>query len=162
MNRLSLLASFILGACTAVAAQSTAAPDAGADAPAVDTASVAAPSDRAVTARAQAAVRVAPSGKARVSVLAAGQNAFVAELTMDGGASVPEHADATEEFIHVLEGGGSITIDGTAHELAAGDTVYMKAGATVSFQNSDAPMRAIQVFAGPEPARKYDAWAPGS
>ena len=91
-------------------------------------------------------------------VLARGVNAFVAELSMDAGAAVPEHADATEEYIHVLEGSGTITIDGDTYELAAGATVFMPAGAVVSFQNGDAPMRALQVFAGPEPAATYDAW----
>jgi (S)-ureidoglycine aminohydrolase len=94
-----------------------------------------------------------------VRVLARGANAFVAELSMDSGAAVPEHADATEEYIHVLEGSGTITIDGQAHDITAGATVFMSAGAVVSYQNGDAPMRALQVFAGPEPAAKYDAWS---
>ena len=91
-------------------------------------------------------------------VLARGANAFVGELAMDAGAAVPEHADATEEYIHVLEGAGTITIDGVRFEIAAGSTVFMPAGAVVSYQNGDAPMRALQVFAGPAPAAKYDAW----
>jgi hypothetical protein len=39
-----------------------------------------------------------------------------------------------------------------------GDAVYMPADATVSFENGGAPMRALQVFAGPEPAKKYQKW----
>ena len=47
---------------------------------------------------------------------------------------------------------------GVRFEIAAGSTVFMPAGAVVSYQNGDAPMRALQVFAGPAPAAKYDAW----
>lgn len=102
---------------------------------------------------------VAPSGKAKVTVLARGAQAFVGELTIAEGAAVPEHADATEEFIHVLEGSGTITIDGQVSTVGVGTTVFMPAGAVVAFRNGDAPLRAIQVFADPDPASKYDDWA---
>lgn len=105
-----------------------------------------------------AQVRTAPSGKAGVTILARGENAFVARLRMDAGAAVPVHRDATEEYIHVLEGGGTITVDGTDYPIATGDTVYMPADAEVSFQNGDAELVGLQVFAGPEPAAKYGGW----
>jgi quercetin dioxygenase-like cupin family protein len=113
-----------------------------------------------VTKAAQAEQRVAPNGKARVTILARGLEAFVGRLEMDPGAAVPEHRDATEEYIHVLAGSGTITIDDHVYPLATGDTVYMPADAKVSFQNDDAPLVGLQVFAGPEPAAKYDAWTP--
>ena len=56
---------------------------------------------------------------------------------MQPGAKVPEHQDATEEYIVVIEGGGTIHIDGTATEVAKGDSVYMPANATVRFENGD-------------------------
>ncbi len=151
------LLAFAAGACaTAVA---TPEPVARASEPAPSPAESEAPVTPSVVAAADARRAVAPSGKASVRVLARGANAFVAELSMDSGAAVPEHADATEEYIHVLEGSGTITIDGQAHDITAGATVFMSAGAVVSYQNGDAPMRALQVFAGPEPAAKYDAWS---
>ena len=105
------------------------------------------------------APRHAPaSQKARIIRLAEGQNAFVGQLELEAGAGVPEHQDPTEEYIIVLEGAGTITIDGQASEIGPGSAVYMPAQATVSFANGDAPMRALQVFAGPESATKYDAW----
>lgn len=106
----------------------------------------------------EAPVKWAPSGRARIKLLARGENAFIGMLAMDPGAAVPEHQDATEEYIVVVEGSGTITIDGHARELNAGDAVFMPADATVSYQNGDAPMRAFQVFAGPEPAKKYQKW----
>ena len=49
-------------------------------------------------------------------------------------------------------------MDGKTYEITAGTTIYMPANATVSFQNGDQPLVAIQVFAGPGPAAKYDTW----
>jgi quercetin dioxygenase-like cupin family protein len=106
----------------------------------------------------EAPVKWAPSGKARIKMLARGENAFIGMLRMEAGAAVPEHQDATEEYIVVVEGSGRITIDGQSRELSAGDAVFMPAEATVSYQNGDAPMKALQVFAGPEPAKKYQKW----
>jgi quercetin dioxygenase-like cupin family protein len=102
--------------------------------------------------------RWSPSGEVRVDILARGENAFVARLTIDPGASLPEHRDPTEEYIHVIEGTGSLVIDGWRYDVGPGDTVFMPADATVSYENGGESMVAIQVFAGPESAEKYDSW----
>lgn len=159
-RHLPLLAAFVLGACAATAVQSSASPPKAAP---TEPATAPAPAPTVwplVTPAARAERRVSPNGKARVTILARGLAAFVARLEMDPGAAVPEHRDATEEYIHVLEGSGTITIDDVTYPLAVGDTVYMPADAKVSFQNGDAPLVGLQVFAGPEPAAKYDAWTP--
>lgn len=111
-----------------------------------------------VTHAADAQVQVAPSGKAKVVLLAQGKNAFLGRLELAPGAKVPLHRDATEEYIHFLAGGGTITVDGQAHAVKAGSTIYMPANAEVTFTNGDAPAVAIQVFAGPAPAAKYQKW----
>ena len=68
------------------------------------------------------------------------------------------HRDATEEYIHVLEGQGRMSIDGVEYEVRAGTTIYMPANALVTFTNGDARLVGLQVFAGPAPAAKYDRW----
>lgn len=103
---------------------------------------------------------VAPHGKARVWPLATGHAAFVGRLELDAGVTVPLHRDATEETIVVLEGGGTITVDGAVSEVGPGSVVFMPAGAAVAYTNGDRPLVAVQIFAGPEPAAKYDAWSP--
>jgi quercetin dioxygenase-like cupin family protein len=113
-----------------------------------------------VLAAAEAEVRWAPSGKASLTGGVNGANAFVATLGMAPGAEVPSHRDHTEEYIHVLAGSGSITIDGVEHAIGPGDTVFMPAEAEVSYVNGTEPFTALQVFAGPEPADKYRTWTP--
>ncbi|MBZ5709703.1 cupin domain-containing protein [Nannocystis pusilla] len=112
----------------------------------------------AVTSLAQAEHRQKSGGAAQIWALARGQNAFLGKLEMAPGGTVPEHRDPTEEYIHILSGAGKFTIDGQSHEVGPGTTIYMPPGALVSFENGPEPLVAIQVFAGPEPAAKYDAW----
>jgi quercetin dioxygenase-like cupin family protein len=159
-RHLPLVAAFVLGACAATAVQTSASPPTPAPTVAATPPTTTPVVSPPVTPVARAERRVSPNGKARVTILARGLEAFVARLEMDPGAAVPEHRDATEEYIHVLEGSGTITIDDTTYPLGPGDTVYMAADAKVSFQNGDAPLVGLQVFAGPEPAAKYDAWTP--
>jgi quercetin dioxygenase-like cupin family protein len=135
-------------------------------APAEDTAtSTAATDDEAappaeVRALADAPRRTAPNDQAWITFLSRGRNAFLGRLEMAPGAAVPEHQDPTEEYVHVLEGTGTMVIDGEEHAVGPGSTIFMPADVTVSYQNGPARMVAIQVFAGPEPAAKYDRWTP--
>ena len=145
-QRVAIVVAFGMGACATAATQSVAsstpvAHDAGSVVPLAD-----------------AERRVAPNGKAWVTILARGDNAFVGKLEMEPGATVPEHRDPTEEYIHVIEGSGRMTIDGNDYAVEPGSTIYMPPDSLVQFVNGDTRLVALQVFAGPEPARKYDAW----
>ena len=150
-----IVLAFALGACSTVAVQSTAAPTA---VPESDDTAWMPPTSPPVTKAEAAERRAAPNGKGAVTILARGDNAFLARLELAPGAAVPVHRDATEEYIHLLEGAGVITVDGVDASIAAGDTVYMPADAEVRYQNGDAKMTALQVFAGPSPAAKYANW----
>ncbi|MCB9568918.1 MAG: cupin domain-containing protein [Myxococcales bacterium] len=158
--RFAIVIAFLLGACasaavTSVASEATPLP---ADADAKESAAASAP--RLVVAAGEAERRRAPNGKGEVFIYARGENAFLARLELDAGGAVPEHRDATEEYLYILEGSGDLVIDGKAYAISPGSAVYMPANALVSFQNGDARLVAVQVFAGPEPAAKYDAWTP--
>lgn len=107
---------------------------------------------------AKAQVQKAPHGKAEITHLAQGKNAYVGRLHLAAHAKVPEHADATEEYLYILEGSGTVTIDGKVSAVAPGTTIYMAAGARVSYVNGPKPLIAIQIFAGPAPANKYQNW----
>lgn len=106
----------------------------------------------------EATVRQIKGGKAKIAELVEGQKAFVGKLSLAPGMAVPEHRDPTEEYIFVLEGSGTISIDGTTYEVRKGTAIYMPAGTKVSYQNGDKPFVGLQVFAGPEAASKYDSW----
>ena len=146
---LPLTLGVVIGAC-ATAAVKTADPAAG---------EAAAAAAATVVALDAAPTAVAPSGKATIQHLARGNNAYVGKLTMAGGGKVPLHRDATEEYIHVLAGSGTLSIDGVEHALAAGVTVYMPAIGEVTYSNGPDELQALQVFAGPAPAAKYDGWS---
>jgi quercetin dioxygenase-like cupin family protein len=150
MRTISILfAAALLGACGARECPSAAPQEsAGGEAPAE------------VRALADAPRRTSPPGTATIALLAQGANAFIGRLEMEPGAAVPEHQDPDEEYVVILEGHGTITIDGTTHDVQPGSTIFMPAGATVSYQNGDARLVAIQVFAGPGSASKYDRWTP--
>jgi len=111
-----------------------------------------------VTQVGKAAKRAVPSGKASIEILARGKNAFLGRLEMAANGKVPEHRDATEEYIHVLEGTGTLYMEDEPHALSPGSTVYMPSGAKVRFENGPKPLVALQVFAGPEPSAKYESW----
>ena len=97
-------------------------------------------------------------GKAVIEILKEGKFAFVGRLTLAAGASVPQHRDPTEEYLVITEGAGEITIEGVTSHVTAGDMIYMPANAEVSFKNGAQRLVALQVFAGPKSARKYDRW----
>lgn len=145
-QRVAIVVAFGLGACATAATQSVASSE-----PAAALAG-------SVVPLAQADRRAAPNGKAWVTILARGDNAFVGKLEMEPGATVPEHRDPTEEYIHVIEGSGKMTIDGKDFAVEAGTTIYMPPDSLVEFVNGGTRLHALQVFAGPEPASKYDAW----
>ena len=102
--------------------------------------------------------RQVPSGKARIKTLAQGEKAFVGQLWLAPGASVPQHRDASEEYIYVVSGSGELTINGQTSKIGPGTMVFMPAGAEVSYKNGSAPLVALQIFAGPESAAKYAGW----
>ena len=99
-------------------------------------------------------------GKAVIEIFKEGDAAFFGRLSLAPHASVPLHRDPTEEYLLIEQGGGDVTIDGETRAVRAGDLVYMPANAAVSFLGGPEPLVALQVFAGPSSARKYDAWEP--
>ena len=103
-------------------------------------------------------VHTLTKGKAKAAELVQGNNAFIGMLELDPNAAVPIHRDSTEEYLYLLSGSGTITIDGESFEIEEGTTVYMPSNAEVSYKNGNTITRLIQVFAGPKPASKYKSW----
>lgn len=108
--------------------------------------------------RKEAPKRQAGGGKAVATLMAEGKNAYVGRLQLAPGAKVPEHRDPTEEYIYFLHGGGTMYVDDKAYEVRPGHVVYMPARAKVRYDNGDKTTKVLQIFAGPEPAKKYANW----
>lgn len=106
----------------------------------------------------EAVVRNHPAGIGSITELLRGDNAFVARLELAPGARIPDNVDVTEEYVVVLEGHGSTTIDGVVHPLSPGTAIYIPPGVSAGAVNGDEPMVVLQVFAGPKPADKYQSW----
>lgn len=164
---MQLVFAFLLGACATAAATSSARPSPLANQRASadgsddgdENSEGEQPSGPTVIPFDEAERRRSPSGTASIAILARGKNAFIGRLEMEPGGEVPEHSDATEEFVHVLQGGGTLYIDHKKYSIGPGTTIYMPADAIVRFEGSPGqPLVALQVFAGPEPANKYDEW----
>ena len=111
-----------------------------------------------VTTLQSATVRVAPSGKARITILAQGKNAFLGKLWLAPNAQVPIHRDPTEEYLHIVEGRGQLTMNGKTYPVQAGTTVFMPAKAEVTFKNGPEALVCLQVFSSPDSAKKYLKW----
>ena len=63
---------------------------------------------------------------------------------MAPGATIGEHRhEGDEEIYYVLEGRGTMTLDGERFEIGPGDLAVTPAGHTHALENGDAPMRLI-------------------
>lgn len=44
---------------------------------------------------------------------------------LDAGSKMPEHQHPQEQIVHILEGRMKLIVNGTPHELTAGDSFYL-------------------------------------
>ena len=60
-------------------------------------------------------------------------------FVMGAGGGMPLHTNTVEHEQYVLAGRGRVTVAGEVHEVAAGDVLYIPAGAPHSYQVVEAP-----------------------
>jgi len=108
-----------------------------------------------------APTRAASNGNAQITPYAEGDKAVMGVLRLKPGAEIPEHEDESEEYLYVLQGTGTITVDGTDYDVEPNTGIYLPAGATVTYNNGDGVFKAVQFFAPPESANKYSEWETG-
>lgn len=68
-------------------------------------------------------IDIAPGIKRRTIVTGATMYQMRAELA--AGSKLPEHAHAQEQIAHVIKGRMKMFVAGVAHELGAGDAIYL-------------------------------------
>ncbi len=79
-------------------------------------------------------------------------------LELQPGAAVPEHVHTgSVEILYIEEGEAEMTVGNQTLRVAKGDAVYIPAGAKHSAKvvSEKAPLRAVQVYAGPGPELRF-------
>jgi len=56
---------------------------------------------------------------------ASGKTMYQMLALLDAGSRMPEHRHSQEQLVHILEGRMRLIVDGTPHELVAGDSFYL-------------------------------------
>lgn len=87
------------------------------------------------------------------------KNAFIGYLSIPPKGKVPLHRDATEEYLFVVKGGGSLWIDGKKFSIMEKDLIFMPAKAEVRYENGNKLTEVLQIFAGQGPEKKYNSKA---
>jgi len=60
--------------------------------------------------------------------LVVGERMMQILVALDSGAHVPKHQHPHEQIPHILRGRLRLTLDGTPHELAPGESLYIPGG----------------------------------
>ncbi len=102
--------------------------------------------------------KIDDEGVVRAVLLARGQNAFLGKLILQPRAQVAPRRTATEEYLYIIEGSSVLTVNGQSYIIGPNMAVYIPADGEVSFIVGSDPLVAVQVFAGPEPAVRYNEW----
>ncbi len=69
-------------------------------------------------------IEICPGIKRRT--IASGTTMYQMLAQLDAGAKLPVHQHAQEQIAHVLSGRMRLIVDGTPHELSAGDAFYLR------------------------------------
>lgn len=108
-----------------------------------------------------APTRAAPNGDTQITLFAEGDKAFMGKLRVSPGATIPEHEDESEEFLYVIQGEGTLTINGTEYEVKPNTGIFIPDGAKAKYENGDRVLEAVQFFAPTDSANKYTEWETG-
>src|SRR5437763_16466321 len=68
-------------------------------------------------------IEICPGIKRRTT--ASGKTMYQMLALLDAGSRMPEHRHSQEQLVHILEGRMRLIVDGTPHELVAGDSFYL-------------------------------------
>lgn len=118
-------------------------------------------SPETVMAEGLAPTRVADNGNAQITLFGESDSGFMGKLRVKPGAKLPQHTDKSDEFLYVLKGTGTLTVDSKTYDLSPNTAVYIPGGSKVSFENGGRVFEAVQFFSPPDSANKYSKWETG-
>ena len=68
-------------------------------------------------------IQICPGIKRRT--LASGKTMYQMLAILEAGSKMPAHQHSQEQIVHVLSGRMKLIVDGTPHDLKAGDSFYL-------------------------------------
>lgn len=100
------------------------------------------------------APRYALAGDAGVVTLLVQADIATSRLELNAGARVPEHTHDSSETLVVLEGSGTVTLDGAKYAVTSGDTIHIP---KVTRHAAEATTRfvAVQIYAPAGPEQRF-------
>jgi quercetin dioxygenase-like cupin family protein len=68
-------------------------------------------------------IQICPGIKRRT--LASGKTMYQMLAVLEAGSKMPAHQHSQEQIVHILSGRMKLIVDGTPHDLKAGDSFYL-------------------------------------
>ncbi len=91
-------------------------------------------------------IEICPGIKRRT--VTSGKTMYQMVAHLEAGSTMPEHQHPQEQVVHILSGRMKLIVDGTAHELVAGDSYYL-AGNTPHGVETIAETDVLDTFSPP-------------
>jgi quercetin dioxygenase-like cupin family protein len=80
--------------------------------------------------------------------IASGKTMYQMLAQLDAGSRMPEHRHPQEQIVHILEGKMRLIVEGTPHELSAGDSYYLASSVPHGVETIE-PTRVLDTFSPP-------------
>jgi quercetin dioxygenase-like cupin family protein len=68
-------------------------------------------------------IKICPGIKRQT--LTSGKSMYQMLATLEAGSTMPAHQHSQEQIVHILSGHMKLIVDGTPHEMKAGDSFYL-------------------------------------
>jgi len=68
-------------------------------------------------------IKICPGIKRQT--LTSGKSMYQMLATLEAGSTMPPHQHSQEQIVHILSGHMKLIVDGTPHEMKAGDSFYL-------------------------------------
>jgi quercetin dioxygenase-like cupin family protein len=91
-------------------------------------------------------IEICPGIKRRT--VANGKTMYQMVAQLDAGSQMPAHSHPQEQIVHILAGRMKLVVDGTPHELSAGDSFYLTSNVPHGVETLE-PTRVLDTFSPP-------------